>query len=127
MRQLRPWSMFTLAGHTDHGYPTMSFFSNRRVPLTLGQRIRLRREPSLNTTVAWMVQHSAELIAFAAHSRSGSRRQPGHRPLVGPRLVRRPTFGLEVVEAGRELLAMIGVRKPCQCLSLSADNGSYVM
>ncbi len=39
-----------------------------------GQRIWIRREPSLDTAVAWMVQHSAELIAFAARSRSGSRR-----------------------------------------------------
>ncbi len=39
-----------------------------------GQRIWIRREHSLNTAVAWMVQHSAELIAFAARSRSGSRR-----------------------------------------------------
>ncbi|MDO4144203.1 hypothetical protein [Clavibacter michiganensis] len=38
-----------------------------------GQRIRIRREHSLNTAVAWMVQHSAELIAFAARSRSDSR------------------------------------------------------
>ncbi|PPF56006.1 hypothetical protein C5C13_11730 [Clavibacter michiganensis] len=38
-----------------------------------GQRIWIRREHSLNTAVAWMVQHSAELITFAAHSRSGSR------------------------------------------------------
>ncbi|WP_434181396.1 hypothetical protein RI685_16355 (plasmid) [Clavibacter michiganensis] len=35
-----------------------------------GQRIWIRREPSLNTAVAWMVQHSAELIAFAARSAS---------------------------------------------------------
>ncbi|MWJ83492.1 hypothetical protein, partial [Clavibacter michiganensis] len=38
-----------------------------------GRRIWIRREPSLDTAVAWMVQHSAELIAFAARSRSGSR------------------------------------------------------
>ncbi|RIJ25752.1 hypothetical protein DZF93_11335, partial [Clavibacter michiganensis subsp. insidiosus] len=31
-----------------------------------GQRIWIRREHSLNTAVPWMVQHSAELIAFAA-------------------------------------------------------------
>ncbi len=37
-----------------------------------GQRIWIRREPSLDTAVAWMVQHSAELIAFAARSRSRS-------------------------------------------------------
>nr|WP_228512801.1 hypothetical protein [Clavibacter sp. VKM Ac-2872] len=38
-----------------------------------GQRIWIRREHSLNTAVAWMVQHSAELIAFAARARSASR------------------------------------------------------
>ncbi|MGJ1464213.1 hypothetical protein ACR8AL_05065 [Clavibacter sepedonicus] len=38
-----------------------------------GQRVWIRREPSLNTTVAWMVQHSAELIAFAARARSAGR------------------------------------------------------
>ncbi len=45
----------------------------RRRPNDQGQRIWIRREPSLDKAVAWMVQHSAERIACAACSRSGSR------------------------------------------------------
>lgn len=65
--------LLTLVGCTDHGYPTMYFFRNGSIPLTLGQRSRLRREPSLNAAVVCEARHSAELIAFAARSRSDSR------------------------------------------------------
>ncbi len=52
-----------------------------------GRRIWIRREHSLNTAVAWMVQHSAELIAFAARARAqvaGGRRRRRPRNMPPP-------------------------------------------
>jgi hypothetical protein len=45
-----------------------------------GQRIWVRREESLNSAVAWMMQNADRLVSFAARSRHVQNEEPDQEP-----------------------------------------------
>ena len=73
----RPVLGYVMRHRAELGDPfTFEVYADARNEL--GQRIWLRREESLNSAAAWMIQNSARLIAFAArHAAVDEPREPG--------------------------------------------------